>query len=157
MTEKKTQKIGRLPLLSKKVPTNLISNQKKSHFKTQLIERQKYRKNFLLTKKQLRAFYDVKEKITMGKTTQSLTHRFDILIYVFCTSNNIFCTLREIRQKIRHGHFFVNGLRERRPNFLCRQTDVIRGGYPIFDEKKGVKQDLYAIHFQNLRNYFDKF
>jgi len=157
MKEKKIQKIGRLPLLSKKTPTNLIPSQKKSHFKDQLIERQKYRKNFLLTKKQLRAFYDVKRKVTMEEATESLTHRFDILIYFLCASNGIFCTLREIRQKIRHGHFFVNGQREKRPNYLCRSTDTIRGGYPIFKNSSKYQQNSYAIHFQNLRNYFNKF
>ena len=162
MTQKKIQKIGRLPLFSKKQPGLATSSQTKSYFKSQLAERQRFRKNFLLTKKHLRSFLltqkKVGSKLTTKKATEQLVCRLDFLIYTLSSSNNIFLTLREIRQKIRHGHFLVNNKTEKRPNYFCLSTDEIRWNKQSNQSQKNqVQNDTYSIHFQGLKNFFDKF
>ena len=154
--ERKIQKIGALPLFSKKNPPKRV--EQKSDYQTHLLERQKLRKNFLLTKKQLRNLIASSQSIRTSKkeTAMSLVNRLDCFIYFMAASNHQFPTLRSVRQAIRHGFVRVNGRREKRPQYHCQPTDHIRC-LTSFSRGSNTASFPYTVNYQKLRTYFDKF
>jgi small subunit ribosomal protein S4 len=99
-------------------------NAKKSDYAMQLNEKQKARKQYLLTEHQFRIIFDKAAK-KVGNTEklliQLLEMRLDNTVYRmgFAPSRP------EARQLVNHGHFNVNGKKVTIPSYMVKQGDVI--------------------------------
>jgi ribosomal protein S4 len=112
--KKKTAQSILFPLNVSQTPSKRqkkgFQKRKASSFKVALLERQKFRRNFLLTKGQMSTLVD--RKSTMRDVTETLLFRLDIFLFNLYGSNKKFKSLRSIRQLIRHGYVFINGVGE---------------------------------------------
>jgi small subunit ribosomal protein S4 len=98
---------------------------KKSDFAKQLTEKQKAKKQYLLSEKQFRIIFDKAAK-KIGNTEklliQLLEMRLDNVVYRlgFAPSR------AEARQLVNHGHFTVNGRKVTIPSFKTKAGDVVK-------------------------------
>lgn len=98
---------------------------KKSDYGKQLTEKQKARKQYLLSEKQFRLIFDKATK-KVGNTEklliQLLEMRLDNAVYRlgFAPSR------AEARQLVNHGHFTVNGRKVTIPSYKTKAGDVIK-------------------------------
>ena len=146
-----TQKIGSLPLFSSKNPKDTKQNTKWGDFKIQLVERQRFRKNFCMRKKQVRNTFFKGSRLSKEAFTQKLFTRLDLVLHTLYPSKS----LRSIRQDIRHGRVLLNGIKEKRPNYMCQAKDRITCA-TLSVPNKIPNQKPYAIDLQKLQNYFER-
>ena len=118
----------------------------------------------LLEKQRLRAYYGVMEKqfvtyVRMAKKSSDLTghalvkileSRLDNLVYRMGFASSI----RQARQMVVHGHFFVNGKKIDIPSYLCEVGDAITL------KEKSREVEMFKENFQsamlNTLPYIDK-
>lgn len=100
-------------------------NAKKSDYALQLNEKQKARKQYLLSEHQFRIIFDKAAK-KVGNTEklliQYLEMRFDNVIYRLGFAQS----RPEARQLVGHGHFTVNGKKVNIPSYQVKTGDVIK-------------------------------
>ena len=100
-------------------------NAKKSDYAMQLNEKQKARRQYLLSEKQFRLIFDKAAK-KVGNTEklliQLLEMRLDNVVYRlgFAPSR------AEARQLVNHGHFTVNGRKVTIPSYKTKAGDVVK-------------------------------
>ena len=109
----------------KKSNRNLVrANRKVSEYGLQLREKQKAKFIYGVLEKQFRGYYD-KAKKMQGVTGETLLglleRRLDNVVFRLGLAN----TRRQARQRVRHGHFTVNGKRVDIPSALVNAGDVI--------------------------------
>ena len=153
MTKKiKIQKNGYLPLISNKKPKSGAKFPKgnASIFKVRLTEQQRFRRNFGLKKKQFAQF--IQKPLNSVDLSKKICQKLDYFIYTLYCSNSLYTTLPQIRQKIYAGHILVNGVKEKRPNYVCKPIDTIQ----ILKQKHSLNKSthfetaLYAIDAQKI-------
>ncbi len=100
-------------------------NAKKSDYANQLAEKQKARKQYLLSERQFRGIFDMAAK-KIGNTEEILLKlletRLDNVVYRlgFASSRS------EARQLVNHGHFTVNGRGVNIPSFHVKQGSIVK-------------------------------
>jgi small subunit ribosomal protein S4 len=98
---------------------------RRSDYGTQLIEKQKAKKQYLLNEKQFRILFDVAAK-KRGNTEELLIQllelRFDNVVY----RSGMAASRSEARQLVNHGHFTLNGRGANIPSIRIKQGDVIK-------------------------------
>lgn len=96
---------------------------KPSEYARQLREKQKLRRMYGLTERQLRNYYtkaSKKREITGLALLKELESRFDNVIFRAGIANS----RPQARQMVNHGHFKVNGVRMTIPSYQIRQGDA---------------------------------
>lgn len=97
---------------------------KPSEYSLQLREKQKARRIYGVLESQFRKYFkeaDRRKGITGENLLQLLESRLDNVVYRF----GFALSRPEARQKVRHGHFSVNGRKVTIPSFLLHPGDVV--------------------------------
>jgi len=112
---------------------------RKSHYKTQLREKQKVKRFYGVGEKQFRLFFQdaVRRKGVTGENLlRSLELRLDNVIYRM----NFAYSRAHSRQLIRHGHIFINNKKVSIPSYILRVGDEIS-----FKEKSGQNEHIKTM------------
>jgi len=101
-----------------------VSRKKPSEYQTQLREKQKVRRAYCISEKQMRHYYEEADRIK-GKTGENmlslLERRLDNVVYRL----GLGVSRDQCRQLVNHGHFTVNGKAVNIPSYLVKVGDVI--------------------------------
>ena len=97
---------------------------KQSEYLSQLREKQKARRYYVVLEKQFRNYYELAARqpgMTGGNLLVLLELRLDNVVYRL----GFGASRRQSRQLVRHGHFTVNGRRVNIPSYRVRPDDMI--------------------------------
>lgn len=136
---KKIRKFGELPGFSQKKPKKKNAETTKDSFdfeqlsefsylsaryKTELLEKQKFRLSFCLTKSQLKSYLKQNRISFFIKKTEQLKLLESRIDYILFRAN-FASTILEAKQFINHKHILINDSSVTVPNFFCKPGDVI--------------------------------
>jgi small subunit ribosomal protein S4 len=98
---------------------------RRSDYGTQLIEKQKAKKQYLLNEKQFRILFDMAAK-KRGNTEELLLQLLELRLDNVVYRSGMGASRSESRQLVNHGHFTVNGRGVNIPSFKVKQGDIIK-------------------------------
>jgi small subunit ribosomal protein S4 len=98
---------------------------RRSDYGTQLIEKQKAKKQYLLNEKQFRILFDVAAK-KRGNTEELLLQLLELRLDNVVYRSGLGASRSEARQLVNHGHLTVNGRGVNIPSYRVKQGDVIK-------------------------------
>lgn len=98
---------------------------RRSDYGTQLIEKQKAKKQYLLNEKQFRILFDTAVK-KRGNTEEFLLQLLEMRLDNVVYRGGMGASRSEARQLVNHGHFTVNGRGVNIPSFRVKQGDVVK-------------------------------
>lgn len=97
---------------------------KQSDYAIRLREKQRTRRFYGVSEKQLRHYYEIADRkpgVTGLLFLQYLESRFDNIIYRL----GLAYSRKEARQRIKHGHFLINGRKVDIPSYKVKEKDKI--------------------------------
>jgi small subunit ribosomal protein S4 len=98
---------------------------RRSDYGTQLIEKQKAKKQYLLNEKQFRILFEKAAK-KRGNTEEFLLQLLEMRLDNVVYRGGLGLSRSESRQLVNHGHFTVNGRGVNIPSFKVKQGDVVK-------------------------------
>nr|YP_010513628.1 ribosomal protein S4 [Cratylia mollis]UXL85199.1 ribosomal protein S4 [Cratylia mollis] len=124
---KKIRRLGSLPGLTSKKPTertNQSRSSKKSQYCIRLEEKQKLRFHYGLTERQLLKYVRIAGK-AKGATGQVLLQLLEMRLDNILFRLGMATTIPQARQLINHKHVLVNGRIVDIPSYRCKPQDII--------------------------------
>jgi small subunit ribosomal protein S4 len=97
---------------------------RRSDYGTQLIEKQKAKKQYLLNEKQFRILFEMASK-KRGNTEEFLLQLLELRLDNVAYRAGFGASRSESRQLVNHGHFTVNGRGVNIPSYKVKQGDVV--------------------------------
>ncbi len=95
-----------------------------SEYGTQLREKQKTKRIYMLQEKQFRSLYDAAIR-KRGVKGLNLLRLLELRLDSVCLRLGFADTMNQARQLVTHGHFLVNGKKLTFPSYTCRIGDEI--------------------------------
>lgn len=124
---KKIRRLGALPGLTSKQPTELRNqsrSSKKSQYRIRLEEKQKLRFHYGLTERQLLKYVRIAGK-AKGSTGQVLLQLLEMRLDNILFRLGMASTIPQARQLVNHRHVLVNGHIVDIPSYRCKAQDII--------------------------------
>nr|YP_010566863.1 ribosomal protein S4 [Medicago doliata]UZC32578.1 ribosomal protein S4 [Medicago doliata] len=124
---KKIRRLGALPGLTSKDPTELRNqsrSSKKSQYRIRLEEKQKLRFHYGLTERQLLKYVRIAGK-AKGSTGQVLLQLLEMRLDNILFRLGMALTIPQARQLVNHRHVLVNGRIVDIPSYRCKPKDII--------------------------------
>nr|YP_010566255.1 ribosomal protein S4 [Medicago constricta]UZC31211.1 ribosomal protein S4 [Medicago constricta]UZC31286.1 ribosomal protein S4 [Medicago constricta] len=124
---KKIRRLGDLPGLTSKQPTELRNqsrSSKKSQYRIRLEEKQKLRFHYGLTERQLLKYVRIAGK-AKGSTGQVLLQLLEMRLDNILFRLGMASTIPQARQLVNHRHVLVNGRIVDIPSYRCKPEDII--------------------------------
>ncbi|HTW96371.1 MAG TPA: 30S ribosomal protein S4 [Candidatus Methylomirabilis sp.] len=98
---------------------------RRSDYGSQLVEKQKAKKQYLLNEKQFRILFDHAAK-KRGNTEELLLQLLELRLDNVVYRAGLGASRNEARQLVNHGHFTVNGKPVNIPSYKVKEGDVIK-------------------------------
>nr|WVK97301.1 ribosomal protein S4 [Erodium stephanianum] len=127
---KKIQRLGALPGLTRKSPTNTDPKnpnfRQKDQYLIRLKEKQKLRFHYGLTERQLLKYVRIAGK-AKGQTGPVLLQLLEMRLDNTLFRLGMASTIPQARQLVNHRHILVNGRIVDIPSYRCKPRDIITG------------------------------
>ena len=126
------------------------SIKKMSDYAVRLREKQKLRRIYGVSEKQLRKYYQIARKspgVTGTVLIQQLERRLDNIIYRL----GIASSRKQARQLVKHSHFTVNEKRVNLPSFSVNPSDIIKVKERSQGSFESFIQKTRELHFHRIR------